>query len=666
MIYPSYRMPFLMVVIWVLGTCNVHADQFTINLSSGSVIAVEAADQVIDWESINRKGEITKMTLKLSQILKIELSDRPASVQILNVKRLLADLGSEDYQTRVRAQNELSKPSVGRRFKDLVESEQGNESLEVRRRVKQVLKSFKNSTELDQPEYDHAYLKDGRVLTGDVGAFVFRCKFRDQDLELKREYLRRITSEVSKDGADKSGPVSVELLHRHEDNFFKNPARYIDFEKDSMGNELGSGVDVSEAFVSRGVIFEAEEKDFVGISGFPLKFRDFPTGDNSVCPIDRGGGYTKKFRGVIRVSFCKPGLPDAPAGVHEFGLFASRIDSPRDLILEAYNSDSQLIGCVEATDQAMVFLGIKSNEPIAFVRVLSNPYLFDVTRAVDETYVIDHVWFGEPVGFDDAKLSRIGDQLSTVVLTTGDVLSVEDARFVESGVQVYEPEMKRRMTFAQDEIHSIRFGGHQKIRTVSNTTSQLRMPDPASDGWAVMLTDGSVLAVQPGETFQSDLFEGRELKKEQVVGLWAMRDPVRFPVQGDFVEGKQVLVFPTCRIITELKLTKKEASWDSDAQKIEQPIFSGEPTEDVTPQFDRFLFARRLESQMPTIWFQQPKIGNLDWGAIDLVDGQKIVLGSENGFTIASVNDQQISIVGKNGLEVNLPMTQVHAINFPK
>ncbi len=666
MAYPLNRALLLVLVLSLAWAAIGHAEKLTINLSSGSVVVVDAPDQVIDWKTINRRGEIEQVTVNLSQVEKIDLSNRPASVQILKVKRLLAELGSDDYQTRVNAQNELSQPSVGRRFKDLVEAEQDNASLEVRRRVKRVIDSFENSSELEKPEYDHLYLKDGKVLVGDVGEFVLKCKFQNQNLELKREVLRRVTTAPAPKGADQEGPLSVRLLHRHEEKFFADPARFIDFETDDRGDELISGAEVSTTFVSRGIIFEAEEKDFIGVSGFPLKFRDFPTGGNSVCPIDQGGGYTKKFRGVIRISFCKPGLPDAPAGVHQFGLFASRIDNPRDLILEAYNADSQMIGCVESTDQAMVFLGIESSEPIAFVRVLSNPYLFDVSRKVDETYVIDHVWFGEPVSFDDAKLARVGDQLSTVVLRSGDILSVEDARFTQSGVQVYEPEMKRRMTFAKEKVHSIRFGGHQKIRTVSNTTSQLRTPDPASDEWAVMLTDGSVLSVIPGETFKAKVFDDAGLRPDQVVGLWAMRDPVRFPMSDDFVEGKHVLVFPTCRVISKVNLTDTEVSWDKADTKIEQPVFSGAPTEDVTPTFDTFLFARRLESQMPTVWFKQPKIAQANWGAIDLVDGQKIVLGSEMGFAIDSINDQMISIVGQDGMKVNLPMTQVHAIKFPK
>lgn len=658
----------LFAAAWLIISCTTAiADQLTVNLTSGSVIVVDAPDQTVDWKTIARNGDIDQVALKLSQLEKIDLTDRPASVQVLQVKKLLGQLDSDDYQVRVDAQNELSQPSVGRRFKDLIQSELASDSLEVRVRVRQVLASFASSSELDKPEYDRVYLlNEDKMLVGDIGEFVLNCTYRGQQLAIKREYLRRVTRLQSKPTEPKSGVSAIRLLHEHRPEFANDLSRVVDFEVSSDGDELDSSSDVSRAYEGRGVILEAEEKNYIGISGFPLVYNGMPVGDNSICPFEQGRGFTRKFRGVIRISFCEPGVPDSPAGVYRFGLFAARIDNPRDIIMEAYNADSQLLGCVEATEEPITFFGIESNEPIAFVRVLSNPYLFELARHVDETFVVDHLWYGEPVALKNAKLSRTGEQLSTVVLSSGDILSVEDIRFTEDGgVQVFEPQLKRRMSFPQAEVNSILFSGRPVGRRVSNTTSQLRVPEPTSDKWAVMLSDRSVLTVTPGEVFRSELFNA-DLPPSQVVGMWALRDQIRFPVDGDFDQGENVLVFPTCRIATKVEVDAQGVSWDKDDDKIEQPIFIGQPSEDATPKFNKFEFARRTESQMPTIWFGQPTLGDSGWGAIELLDGQRIVLGGDSGFVINSINDQIISVSGKNDFKVNLPMTQVRAVKFPK
>ena len=74
-----------------------------------------------------------------------------------------------------------------------------------------------------------------------------------------------------------------------------------------------------------------------------------------------------------------------------------RIEHSRDFIMECYNADGQLLGAVESTSRPCVFCGMKSSEPICRIRVLSNPYLFRTSRAIDENYAIDELCFSPPV-----------------------------------------------------------------------------------------------------------------------------------------------------------------------------------------------------------------------------------------------------------------------------
>ena len=72
----------------------------------------------------------------------------------------------------------------------------------------------------------------------------------------------------------------------------------------------------------------------------------------------------------MELRFCLPNQQSVRAGVHELGLFIARVNHSRDFIMEAYNADGQILGSVEASDQQYVFMGIKSSEPIVFVRIL--------------------------------------------------------------------------------------------------------------------------------------------------------------------------------------------------------------------------------------------------------------------------------------------------------
>ena len=113
-----------------------------------------------------------------------------------------------------------------------------------------------------------------------------------------------------------------------------------------------------------------------------------------------------------------PNQGSVAAGVMEFGMQMARVNHSRDFIVEAYNADNQLLASVESSDEPCVFSGIKSTQPIAKIRILSNPYLFRIDRAIDEDYAVDSICFSPPVPIDSLTPK---DQPS-VTLNNGDLL----------------------------------------------------------------------------------------------------------------------------------------------------------------------------------------------------------------------------------------------------
>ena len=374
----------------------------------------------------------------------------------------------------------------------------------------------------------------------------------------------------------------------------------------------------------------------------------------------------------MEFTFCVPGLPDIPAGVHEFGLFLSRAENPRDFILEAYNQDSQLLATTEATDEFCVFLGVRSNEPIAFVRVLSNPYLFELDRKVDKNYAIDNIWFGPPTPLHDATIARIIPGSHTISLKNGEILSVEDLRLNGDSIKVFDSLLGKQFVIETDDIRAIRFTTNQEPE------SALRQPDPTSDDWMAMLKDRSILKVTPGKSFTSQLLNQRQFAPEELMAIWSQRDQMRFPENGDFDNAQNVLVFPTCRWQTEIELNESGVSWKP-GKKVVQPVYprlmreeavekkkNPPAREDATPKFTKFQFGERTESQMPTIWFAEPQLFPDEQGYVALKDGQQLVLGGEQGFSISELNQNGITISDPKQLSIEIPTEQIRSIRFPK
>ena len=93
---------------------------------------------------------------------------------------------------------------------------------------------------------------------------------------------------------------------------------------------------------------------------------------------------TPRFKAITEFVFCVPKQPNVPASINRFAIRAGKSDHSRDLILEAYNAEGQILATVESSNRQGVFFGVESNEPIYRIRLRSNPYLRRVNRVVDE------------------------------------------------------------------------------------------------------------------------------------------------------------------------------------------------------------------------------------------------------------------------------------------
>ena len=84
---------------------------------------------------------------------------------------------------------------------------------------------------------------------------------------------------------------------------------------------------------------------------------------------------------------------------------------------------------------------------------------------------------------------------------------------------------------------------------------------------------------------------------------------------------------------------------------------------DATPKYNKFKMTLRTESQIPTIWLQQPQTIGPNAGTIRLHDGQKISLGEE-GFQIIKMDDKAITISKSGGAPVEIPIGKVSTLRF--
>ena len=674
---------------------TTRADEFQLSILGGSVITVEVGQQTINWISVMENGDMTKKSIPFSEVKQLLLSEAPASKQIAQIRRYVSMLGSKVYLEREQAEEQLSDPKIGGRFKSLIKLRSQEGATEVRYRIKRILERLNDEEELPNNEFDQLTLKDGTVLEGDAGDLTIQCDFRGKKLSFERSDLRLISTPVKIPvllAADEK--IEVRMFHSHEDvsdqgetvpHFYRDDQVMVDFNNAPNGAELKRQTDVNDTFVPFGLRLDTAQVGFIGISGYPFKFSPLPVSGNSICVFETIGTYAKRFKGVTEMQFCLPNQASVPAGVMEIGLFIARVNHSRDFILEAYNVDGDLLASVESTDKPCVFAGVKANEPITKVRILSNPYLFRVDRAIDEDYGVDSICFSPPVPVS----SPIDSQPGVIRLKNGDLLKGIQLNNEETDEQGASPARNskmfdvikmidnnsfsiqvskaERMTLPIDELQTIRFANELDGSLGKDKKLKIGAVQQGPNTWMAILKDRSTISVRPGAKLTSTSFN-LSLDIEDIAGLKVSRNPTRFPEAWDFNMGKNVLVFPTCRIASDnLKFSDTGFEWQASDKKLEQPVQTedDDDDQDPTPDFTSVMYAKNSPEIIPTVWLAPPTSQKPGTGKLRLTDGQQLTLGSENGFKIAGFENNSV-VVSIAGEETRIPITKVLSIDFPK
>jgi len=225
------------------------------------------------------------------------------------------------------------------------------------------------------------------------------------------------------------------------------------------------------------------------------------------------------------------------------------------------------------------------------------------------------------------------------------------------------------MTLKLDELRSIRFANELDGALGKNKRLKIGAAVGRPDKWMAILKDRSTISVQPGAKLTSKMFN-LNLNLEDLAGLKVARNPTRYPASGDFDKAKNVLVFPTCRIATNnLKFTNSGFEWQASDPKIQQPVQIGDEEEDddqdPTPNFTSIQYAKGSPESTPTVWLAPPKALAAGTGKLRLTDGQRLTLGSENGFQITRLENRAV-VISIADQEIKIPIEKVHSIDFPE
>ena len=642
----------------------IHATELEITLVSGSVFRAEVPLDAINWKEVQSDGQMTSRRIPTRDIARLWLCETPASNQVAEIGELLSRLQSDDYRTREQAETKLSLPEVGGRFPKMLRQLAAGADLETKYRIGRILDKISDAESSTISQFDELELKSGRILRGDAGGFGFTCAVDGQRLNLQRnqlQMLRHTDANRPREIEAQAEPVTTEIVLESKGKFYLPEQTTVSFDTDPLGNELIRKMDIGSVFTPLGLMLGCAEPGYVGISGYGFKYPDTPTGDNSgsVFTAVKNGNQVryKKFRGTLTIDFCMPNQPHIPAGVNEFGIHIATVNHERDFIMEAFNGAGQVIATVEAGERDCPFLGVRSNELIARLRIRNNPFLGKLQRKIDDDYAFDSICFSKPEILLTAATTGESDTNKTLVrLKSGNFWVAGRIELKRDGtIELFDDDFEMPLTFATDAVEFL---------SLPDTSDAQR---PKRSSWSVQLTDGSILNVAPGKVFHSQLIPDYIAPTDQIVAIWPTGSPARFAHTEDWEDAKNVIVLPTGRLLTnQVNFTATGYSWQTRDRRLQALAPNARDlarNEDPMPDLEQVVYKDVDNLSAPTLWLQQPMILDSNAGSIVLRDGQRLMLGEGRLFQLVSLRKDSIELT-LNGRAVEIDNDRVLTVKF--
>jgi hypothetical protein len=674
----------LIAILFILippPRCSADDAPFQIEYRDGTTVSVDFVKKQLSWTSVSGFGQTSKRQIDISQIRSLKLTTEPAGDQLANILKLIGQLDSEEFYVREEAEKTLR--STGKRFRSVIQNNNSLKTQDGIYRLKRVLSSLRVSpSQKNRIELDELVLLDGTKLSGDAGGDDFEVKFRGKTISVARKLLSRIlkASPVLNTRTERREAINTKLFHSHVDFMKDREVKLVDFERKPDGVALSSlDKNISDNFVDIGLLLGTEyPKGCVGISGgrtgpYEIKAGDKPVGGNSACVYKSltGGRTGNRFQGVMEITFCEPGNKNIPRGVKDFGIFLSRVNHSRDLLVEAWDSMDRLIGVCESNDEPCTFCGISSSTPIAKIRILSNPWILELRRQnaededrgkqlVDKDYAVDNMMFSTPLPIDSIKKERhfLGRNGDMIPLNWARIYSQDRIEFGSRNFQLLSSDLASANTIG-----------------LKTTPKQLPQKLSSNTQWMAMLSDNSILKWNPKTPLRSTTVK-IDLERKDIVAIWPAGRQPRLPLKGDFEDGNNVIVYPGCRVVTpKVEFDTKGFRWNNPTVKTE-PLHDdnefkvdarlNDKPDDVAPRKTDYSFdlSSIPEYEIPTIWFKPPTSILSTEGAIRLNGGEVLIYGEGANFQLQSMDRSRIQLT-YGGEELSIPLSQVVSILPP-
>ena len=618
---------------------------YRVVFEDGTALVLEVENIEFTWNTISEDGKVTPRRQRMHDVLELRLAKTTVSEEVAQVKQLIDQLNAPRYGVREAAEKKLRQ--VAGPYQEILKKRQETGNAEARIRLKRIIKHFSRQSRTSKASFDILSVANGKVTRGDCPNLKIVGQFYGNELAIDRKGVVRVSRQKQGQSGKNKFVAGFHATASEPSRFYTDKMKTVDFETGKAGVRMQIGDDISAAYVYLGCRMMCEPSksgksndNRVEIDGYDVRGRT--PGKSGVC-LDQDYD-SPKYKGRFRVHFCMPGQPGLNSSTKRVGAYLQMINVPRTIVLEAYNSDDECVGICEAIESTS-FVGIESDDPISYIRIKTNEYIVaSGDTELDNDFAVDDLTFSEP----QPDLTSGYDKDFAVTLSRGDVIRCSDIKFEDGQVKLIKcAVLNRDMTVPA-----------KKVLSIVTPREKQKSRETRLNAFA-RTQAGSVLAINKiGDKAVVD-FPSFELKKDAICGIWGAKTLCRHANRKDYKSGKQVVVFPTLRLIVDrVELADNKVSWGQSKSEIAKQTM--EKFEDIDDPRHEKTFSL---ADSPSIWFRAPDQPQKGTGMIRLTDKQRFVLG-EGQFQLSDLSRDAVTIrFGED--KISVPMTQVRSIIFP-
>ena len=577
-----------------------------VTLKDGSKITIGTYSYSANFIEVDGLLEKTPIELANDKLIEIKLAALEPQKKLSEFRSSIKELKNPNFKIRENGASKLLK--IGNGYQENIRRIIPDSlDPEVRWRLRETLNKL-------PPQNEHAL---DRVRTTDgtrigyIKNLLLSTEYFDQSINLSRDEIDRINFKFTKPNDE-----SPDVTHEYNPSSLPIHDIHIDFENSLSGRVLNEGQPINDAYRNLGITFDSTPS-YLTITSVVIPGTDGKYSATNNKPL---------YEGAINGSFIDP-ITKNKLSVNyiAFNLGLIKPDGVKVSLLDDQNNE---ISCEVTTAESSQIISFTSKLPIQRFKI-------SPISEVNATLAIADIWFSKP----KHKFPLLNKRQKQIELKNGDIIICNDLNITNN---LFDLGSKTKLCPNSNFSGEINIP-NKDLRSIVLSSSHKENILPNNNFIWCLLNDGSNLKLDYAQNKKPI----NELTNEMIDALpicsiWASNKELYYPPEINYPKNKIGLY------IRKDPIFLNNYSYENN-------YFIASKDDGTRIKYNY--------SRIPTIWISDVSKNIKLKAVFELLDGQRVVTGTDSYFKLLSFTEDQVIIESANN-KAQIPFNLIKRIKL--